>query len=399
MIFQFLFIYLFNTVKYVFNRKEGESIIPLPESTSGRKEDILNTAISSEPLQFAKKEVPNQLKDAEKGESQDNNIPNLLVRKKTPKGSDNLQDLPFKRHKPDDTKPLKEKSVEPEVARGSERLTDMPSKKSTVDNSIKLPDDGKLKHEDKLRINVINVKSRGTSGMHSEMGKTGNAEKMENKERIRTPTGSDKSHERPLKKIKADDKKPPNGSQVEVEGAWEFEIRTELSSKKSTVVSKSKHEDKLPGDVNNLKASGTTGEKPNQKNGKISAKAMSDLEGKSLKKTRDDYSFKMPDNTKLGISTKGSNGKDTVATSELLKGKSKSGLAEDSLVINKELKEEQQRESKRKLSVSKSFKVSASSTDRDNKTAYREFECGPKPNSVSCYSGINLKVLFLILTK
>ncbi|XP_071697221.1 protein ANTI-SILENCING 1 [Rutidosis leptorrhynchoides] len=355
-------------IKYVFNREKGESVSPGPESTSGRKEENPNNTITSEPLLLALKNVPDPIKDAEKGETQDKNIPNTLVKNKTPNGSDNLQDPPFKKRKPDDAKPPKEKTVELEVARGSEKkMTDTPSEKLAVDNSVNLPDDGKSKDENKLPVNDNNVKSLEKSGIHLETGKTGKSDKVENKERKRSPTtGSDKLHDRPLKKNTVGDKKPANGNQVELEG------------KKLAVVSKSKHEEKLPGNVNNLKGSGTMGGKPNHKNGKIS----SNLEGKSLEKSRDGHLFKNSDSTKPGSSNKGGNGKDIAANSELLKGKSKSGLVEDSVVNNnKELKEDQPGESKRKLALTKSFKGSASTTDRDNKTSYQEFECGPKPNS------------------
>lgn len=359
-------------IKYVFNRKQGESITPVPASTSNRKEGN-PTTISSEPQLLLTKAVPNKVKDDAKGESQDKDIPNLLERNTTSTGSDKSQDQPFKKHKSDDIKQPEEKRVEVEVTRGAERLTEMPSKKSKVESSIKLPDDGKSKHEDKLRLDVNNLKSPGTAGTNSEVAKTDKVEN--NKQRNRTPTGSDQLHDRPLKKIRSDDKKPPNESQVDPERL------TDLSSKKSMVVNKSKHEDKLPADVNNLKASGTTGEKPNRKNDTIPTKVTGDPEGKIIKKIRDDSAFKIPDSKKLGININGSNGKGLVATSELSKGKSKSGFGVDSIGSNKETKEDQSSESKKKLSASNSFKASASSIDKDKKCVYQEFVCGPKPNS------------------
>nr|GEW95976.1 protein anti-silencing 1-like [Tanacetum cinerariifolium] len=260
------------------------------------------------------------------------------------------------------------------------------------------------------------------------------------------------------------------------------------------VENKSKHEEKLHADVNNLKDLGTSGlteEKLNQKNGKISSKVMDDSEGKIIRNSKDGGSAKLPDNKKLGNNGSGSakllgnkklgnsgsredlvpnpslakgksksklaldstaiykgskqeqssdgkiikksnndgskklpdnkkldnsgSGKDLVANSTLSKGKEKSRLALDSIANNKEYNEEQScegkiikrskddgfakrldnkqqgnseskeqtHEKKRRLTMNKSFKAPASSTDRDKKLAYQEFVCGQKLNDVN----------------
>ncbi|GKE69775.1 hypothetical protein Tco_1527847, partial [Tanacetum coccineum] len=99
-------------------------------------------------------------------------------------------------------------------------------------------------------------------------------------------------------------------------------------------------------------------------------------EGKIIKSSKDDGSAKRPDNKQPGNS---GSGKDLVAGSSLPKEKSKSGLALDSA---KESKEEQSHENKRRLTMNKSFKAPASSTD-NKKSAYQEFVCGQKPNDVN----------------
>nr|GEV52559.1 protein anti-silencing 1 isoform X1 [Tanacetum cinerariifolium] len=236
--------------------------------------------------------------------------------------------------------------------------------------------------------------------------------KVENKERSKTPTGSDRLPNQPFKKQKSDVKNPP------------------------MVDNKSKHEEKLPADVNNLKDLGTSGaaeEKLNQKNGKISSKVTDNSEGKIIQNSKDGGSAKLLDNKKLGNNGSGSakllgkaksgltldstannkefnegqssegkiiksskddgsakrpdnnqlgssgSGKDLVASSSLPKEKSKSGLALD---YTKESKE-QTHENKRRLTKNKSFKAPALSTDRDKKLAYQEFVCGQKPNDVN----------------
>lgn len=330
-------------------------------------------------------------------------------RNNTPTGYDKLHDRPLKKIKSDDKAAPKEKQVELEVAGDSERLKDMPSKKSKVENSSKLPVDSNSKHEEKLSIHAKNLKDSETPGTNSEMGKTDNCvvkadkdnsklknmpcskdkvdkdemkesivpvHKVEAKVRNKTPAGSDNLHDRPLKKIKSDDKTTVKEKQVEVEAAGDSERLTNFI--KSPVVGVSKHEDKSTPHVNNLKAlgtSGTTEEKPYGKNGKVllgsdkgksSTKVTEDLEGRMLNKTRTDGSFKMPDNKKnnsvqkLSINTNGSNGKD---------------------LVDMQPKVEQSGEGKRKLSMSKSPKVSALSTDRDKKTMYQEFVVSPKPNA------------------
>nr|GEX27160.1 hypothetical protein [Tanacetum cinerariifolium] len=74
-----------------------------------------------------------------------------------------------------------------------------------------------------------------------------------------------------------------------------------------------------------------------------------------------------------------SSGKDLVASSSLPKEKSKFGLALDSTKESKE----QTHENKRRLTMNKSFKALALSTDRDKKSTYQEFVCGQKPNDVN----------------
>nr|GEX65403.1 protein anti-silencing 1-like [Tanacetum cinerariifolium] len=183
------------------------------------------------------------------------------------------------------------------------------------------------------------------------------------------------------------------------------------------VENKSKHEEKLHADVNNLKDLGTfgvTGEKLNQKNGKISSKVVDDSEGKIIQNSKDGGSAKLPDNKKLGNNGSGSakllgnkklgnsgSREDLVPNPSLAKGKSKSELALDSTAINKGSKQEQSSEGKiikksnndgskklpdnKKLGNSGSGKdlAPASSTDRDKKSAYQEFVCGQKPNDVN----------------
>ncbi|PWA82420.1 protein ANTI-SILENCING 1 [Artemisia annua] len=411
-------------IKYVFNQKEGE----IPESIPKTKED---NATSSEPQQLPTTIVPNKLDDD----------PNQLKRNITPTESDKLNDRPLKKLKAGGKNPPEEKHAETEVAQESEKLTGMPSKKSKVDNTNKiqvdvnklkgvetsgtksetgktdkankddmkvsigpvdnkvdnkernktptgsdrLPNqplkkqksdvknppmvDNKSKHEEKLPADVRKLKGAETLGTNSETGKTDKANKddmkvslvplnnkVDNKEGNKTPTGSGRLPNQPLKKQKSDVKNPP------------------------MVDNKSKHEEKLPADVNNLKALGTSGvteEKLNQKNGKVSSKVTDDSEGKVIKKSKDDGSAKLPDNKKLGNS---GSGKDLVANSSSPKGKSKSGLPLNSTANNKESKEEQSSENKRKLTMNKSFKLPASLTDKDKKSAYQEFVCGPKPN-------------------
>ncbi|XP_024985702.1 protein ANTI-SILENCING 1 isoform X2 [Cynara cardunculus var. scolymus] len=540
-------------IEYIFNRKEGENTSTLPQSISDRKEENQNTTTCGEVHQLLTKSLTNKLKDDKediklsaevevkvdaKGESQGKDIPNLLAendscilkadkdnsrlkdmpfskdkagkdemktsmvpihkveakeRNKPPTGSDKLHDRPLKKIMPDDKNPSKEKQVELEVAGDSDRLKDMPSKKSEVEKSIKLP--------------VNKLKALGTTGSSSEMGKTDSCidkadednsklkdmpcnkdkderkvsivpvHEVEAKERNKTPTGNDKLHDRPLKKMKSNDKAVPKEKQVELEVARDSERLKDMPSKKSKVEnssklpvdSNSKHEEKLPLHVKDLKDSETSGTnsemgksdrctvkadkdnskqknmpcskdkdemeestlpvhkveakeknktpagsdnlhdrplkkiksndkttlkeiqvevqadgdserltnsiKPHGKNGKVllesdkgksSTKVTDDLEGRMLNKTRTDGSFKMPDNKKnnsvqkLSIDTSGSNGKD---------------------LVDKQPKVEQSVESKRRLSMSKSPKVSGLSTDRDKKTIYQEFVVGPKPNA------------------
>nr|GEV45134.1 protein anti-silencing 1-like [Tanacetum cinerariifolium]GEV58448.1 protein anti-silencing 1-like [Tanacetum cinerariifolium] len=128
------------------------------------------------------------------------------------------------------------------------------------------------------------------------------------------------------------------------------------------VDNKSKHKEKLPADVNNLKDLGTSGateKKLNQKNGKISSKVTDDSVGRIIQNSKDGGSAKLPDNKKLGNNGSGSAkllgnkklgnsncGKDLVANPSLAKGKSKSKLTLDSTTNNKGSKQEQSSEGK-----------------------------------------------------
>nr|GFC80154.1 bromo adjacent homology (BAH) domain protein [Tanacetum cinerariifolium] len=74
------------------------------------------------------------------------------------------------------------------------------------------------------------------------------------------------------------------------------------------VDNKSKHEEKFPADVNNLKDLGTSGvteEKLNKKNGKVSSKVTDDSEGKIIQNLKDGGFVKLPDNKKLGNNDSG----------------------------------------------------------------------------------------------
>ncbi|PWA61531.1 bromo adjacent homology (BAH) domain protein [Artemisia annua] len=284
-------------------------------------------------------------------------------------------DRPSKKIKPDGKTIPEEKLVEPVVARDSKKLTDIPLKKSKVENSNKVP------------VNAINLNGVGTFGTKSDKGKIDIAnkdsmkmsivpeDKLENRERNKTPSGSDKLQNVPFKKRKFDFKTPLMETEVEPK---------DMSAKKSIVDNKSKHEDKLSTDVGNLKALGTSGsteEKLNQRNGKVSLKVTDALEGKIIKKTKDDCSQELPDNRRVGNNTNGSSGEDLVASSALSKGKSKCVLGLDSVRNNKKHKGEQSDENKKKLAVNKLLKGSALSNDRDKKIPYQEFVCDPKPNA------------------
>ncbi|KAM0046338.1 putative BAH domain-containing protein [Helianthus debilis subsp. tardiflorus] len=261
-------------IEYIFNRKKGDT-----------KEEIPNTIISTE-AQITKTVDP-----------QDNDVSSSLKRNAE---SDESHDRPLKRIKSND------KCVESAVASGPEKMTELPSFKSKVD-------------KDKMQVNIVPV------------------EKIENKERIKTPTGSDKLHDQPSKKVKSVGKKPLEEKSVQ------------LKVIQPAADSKSKQEDKVPADVNNLK---TTAE--NQKNG----------------------SFKVPDNKKPWTYM---NEKDSVTNSASPKGKSKSGSL-DSPGDNNNImavKEEQSCEMKRKLSMNKPLKASALSTDKDK---YKPFVVTPRPN-------------------
>ncbi|KAI3522460.1 hypothetical protein L1887_00241 [Cichorium endivia] len=342
-------------IKYIFNRREDESISTLPETTSHKKEENHNTitvTCSEQQQPLTKTVIPNNLKDDTK-DAQDKDTPNLVAetppvqkidenadkveankRKKTPTGSDKLHDQPLKKMKLDDKNPPKEKQLELEA----ERLTDIPSKKSKVDSSKKSPVD-----------HVNNLKA----DKNSEMSKSDKADKDEtkvskvpvDKERKKTRMESDKLDDRPLKKMKS----PPHEKQVEVEGE-NIERLTDLPSKKSKVDSKPKDEDKLVRNVSNLKASGTSEEKPNVKNDK--GKISDESESRILKKTKGEGSIIKKNNS--AINANGSNGKNLVTT----EGKLKSD------VVGSNNKDDQL--SKKKLSL---------------KDMYQEFVVTPKPNA------------------
>ncbi|KAI7750054.1 hypothetical protein M8C21_005023 [Ambrosia artemisiifolia] len=298
-------------IEYVFNRKKGEKSIPSP-GTSDKKEEIPQKSNSSETQKIVTKTVLNILKDA-KGDPQDND--GSLKRNAE---SDKSHDRPLKKIKSDD------KCVESGVASGSEKLAEVPSIKSKVD-------------KDKMQVSVVPVV------------------KVENKERNKTPTGLDKSHDQPQKKMKADDKKTPEEKSVQ------FKVAQSMAA-----------------DVNNLKTSGTSGTTENQKNGKTSGKMTDGLEGKQLKRTTADGSFKVPADKKPSVHM---NEKNSAANSALSQGKLKSGSLESpGHANNMEVKEERSVEKKNKLSMNYPLKASVLSADKDKKNKYREFVITPRPN-------------------
>ncbi|KAM0011437.1 putative BAH domain-containing protein [Helianthus debilis subsp. tardiflorus] len=217
---------------------------------------------------------------------------------------------------------------------------EMSTKKSMVDS--------KSKHEDKSPADVNNLIASGTSDTTEDLKKC----KISAKETSEDLEGQ-------ILKKKGD------------------------QNLKTTVDSKSKHEDKSTADVNNLNASGTFGTMVDRKKRKILEKETSDYrEGNKIKKTRDGGSFKVPD-SKMGNNV---NVRDSVAIS---KGKSTSGIASDIIrnnknnTYNKEGKEGQSGENNRELSMTKLLKVSTLSTNKVNKNAYRyhEFVVSPKPKA------------------
>ncbi|CAH1451614.1 unnamed protein product [Lactuca virosa] len=410
-------------IKHIFNRREDESISTLPETTTTTTSTdntiTITTSTSSEPKQLLlTKTLPNSnnLKD---DDAQDKNIPILaaeitsvaLLEKTNPKidekadkhameankrkkssttGSDKLHEQPSKKMKLDDKNLPKEKQVEVvEVDRDSVGLKDvivMPSKKSKVDNNVRTG--GKNSEIGKTDTSVVKTdKDNMKSSKDKDETKVSKVSTVD-KERKKTPMESDKLDDRPLKKMKskvANEKQ----KQVEVEGE-KIEKLTDLSSKKSKVEDKSapnekqkqvevegekiekltdlpskksKDEVKSPRNVNNLGTSGTQEEKANGKNNYNKGKISDELEGRRLKKTKAEGSFKIPDNKKNSSSTINSNGKNLLVASE---GKSKS------VVVNNNNKENQSEsnESKKKLSMSQS-----------PKDMYKEFVVGPKPNA------------------
>ncbi|KAK1408186.1 hypothetical protein QVD17_39821 [Tagetes erecta] len=317
-------------IKCIFNREKSEKLSPLLESTSVAKEENQNIFTSNDTQQLLTKSIPYKLKDHAK-EPQNKDNPSLLNRNTNFTGTDESQDRPMKKINSG------VKCVEPGVSRRFEKMTDMPSMKSMAD-------------------------------------------KVDIRERNKRPAGSEKLYHQPLKKLKSDDKNPPQEKRVELKVAHDSKRFKEISTKKLAVDSKLRNEGKSPADVNNIKASGTYGTNQEPRNSKISAKVPSDdLEGKIFKKTRDEGSFKVPDN-KMDINTHVG---DSVA---VCKGKSKSGTALDIIGNNKEAKVHNAGESKKEASANRLPKVSAILTDKDKENMYREFVVKrkpPRPNAES----------------
>ncbi|KVH89964.1 Bromo adjacent homology (BAH) domain-containing protein, partial [Cynara cardunculus var. scolymus] len=179
-------------IEYIFNRKEGENTSTLPQSISDRKEENQNTTTCGEVHQLLTKSLTNKLKDDKediklsaevevkvdaKGESQGKDIPNLLAE--------------------NDSCILK-------ADKDNSRLKDMPFSKDKA---------GK----DEMKTSMVPI------------------HKVEAKERNKPPTGSDKLHDRPLKKIMPDDKNPSKEKQVELEVAGDSDRLKDMPSKKSEV--------------------------------------------------------------------------------------------------------------------------------------------------------------------
>ncbi|KAK9079802.1 hypothetical protein SSX86_001475 [Deinandra increscens subsp. villosa] len=246
-------------IEYIFNREEGEKVIPISDTCDTKEEDA-DPIISSKAQKILTNTAPNMLKEDAKGGPLDNGIPNLMERNE----ESTSHERPVKKIKSD-------KGVEAGVC-GSEKKKDLPSMKPKADN-------------DEMKVSIVPV------------------EKVEN-ERNKTPIGSNKLHDQPSKKINSDVKKQPQEKPVQP--------KVVQDSEKSTVDSKSKQEEKLPAVVNGLKTSETSGTKENQMNGKISGKVTDQLGGKKLKRSRDDGSFKVPDDKKIDNDIKE---KDLVANS------------------------------------------------------------------------------------
>ncbi|XP_076938013.1 protein ANTI-SILENCING 1-like [Bidens hawaiensis] len=347
-------------IKYIFNRKEGEN--------SDTKEDTLNTIISGETQKISTKPVPNTLKEDTKEDPQSNDME-----------FEQSHDQPFKKIKSND------KCVESGTASGSEKLTDLPSK---VD-------------EDKMKVSIPLVEKMNNNNNN-------------NNKRNKSPTGSDKSHDQPSKKLKSNDKKPPevkpvsqqdnkvpadNNMKVSIPPVEKVDNNNNNDKRNMTptgsdkshdqpskklksndkrlpeVKPVSKQDNKVPADVNNLKASGTFETTENQKNGKMSGKVTDDSEGKTVKRTKDDGTFKVPNSHKTWVYM---NEKEVGANSALSKGKSDS-IGNNN--INMEPKEEQSAEKKNKVSVNKPLKAAALPTDKEKKNMYQELVFTRKPTA------------------
>ncbi|KAL7595245.1 hypothetical protein Lser_V15G27847 [Lactuca serriola] len=234
-----------------------------------------------------------------------------------------------------------------------EKLTDLPSKKSKVEDKS-APNEKQKQVEvegekiEKLKSKVEDKSAPNEKRKHVDVV----GEKIE------------KLTDLPSKKSKDEVKSPRNEKQKQVEVVGEkIEKSTGLPSKKS------KDEVKSARNVNNLGTSGTQEEKANGNNNNNNKGKISDeLEGRRLKKTKAEGSFKIPDNKKNSsiINSNGSNGKNLLVASE---GKSKSIVVGTNNNINKENQSESN-ESKKKLSMSQS-----------PKDMYKEFVVGPKPNA------------------
>ncbi|CAI9289064.1 unnamed protein product [Lactuca saligna] len=245
-------------------------------------------------------------------------------RKKTPMESDKLDDRPLKKMK---SKVANEKQKQVAVeGEKIEKLTDLPSKKSKVEDKSATNEKQKQVEVEGEKIEKLKSKAEDKSAPN---------EKQKQVEVLGEKIEKSKS--------KAEDKSAPNEKQkqVEVEGE-KIEKSTDLPSKKS------KDEVKSARNVNNLGTSGTQEEKANGKNNNNEGKISDELEGRRLKKTKAEASFKIPDNKKNSTSTinsNGSNGKNLEKQSE-------------------------SNESKKKLSMNQS-----------PKDMYKEFVVGPKPNA------------------
>nr|KAJ0200362.1 hypothetical protein LSAT_V11C600303370 [Lactuca sativa] len=379
--------------------------------TGGKNSDIGKTDTS-----VVKTDKDNLKSSKEKDETKVSKV--SKERKKTPMESDKLDDRPLKKMKSKLVANEKQKQVEVEGEK-IEKLTDLPSKKSKVE-------DKSAPNEKQKHVDVVGEKIEKLTDLPSKKSKDEVKSPRNEKPKQVEVEGEkiEKLTDLPSKKSKVEDKSAPNEKQkqVEVEGekieklkskvedksapnekqkhvdvvGEKIEKLTDLPSKKSKdevksprnekqkqveVVGekiekstglpskKSKDEVKSARNVNNLGTSGTQEEKANGNNNNNNKGKISDeLEGRRLKKTKAEGSFKIPDNKKNSsiINSNGSNGKNLLVASE---GKSKSIVVGTNNNINKENQSESN-ENKKKLSMSQS-----------PKDMYKEFVVGPKPNA------------------